>query len=116
MDELVFTPSAVMGLLASIEELKDKEISCEETSQGVTFTIGDSTYNVDASAAEEVEVAEEVVDEVADINEEGYQELEESFEDAEAEEPVEGGLIKEILKTFALGGLVKLTKHALEKA
>jgi len=116
MDELVFTPSAVMGLLTSIQELKDVEISCEETAQGVTFSVGESTYNIDASSAEEVEVAEDIVEEVSDINEEGYQDLEESFDNAEIAEPVEGGLIKELFKTLALGGLVKLTKHALEKA
>lgn len=111
MDELIFTPAAVLDLLSSIEELKDYDINFEESGSGIVFSIGDSRYEIKNSSAEAVEVPEEVVDEVAEINEENYEPY--ISDDGES---VEGGLIKEIIKTLALGGLVRLTKRAIEKA
>ena len=112
MDELVFTPAAVLDLLSSIEELKDYDIDFQETSSGITFSVGESQYEIKNNSAEPVEVPEEVVDEVAEINEENYEPYA-SDDDGEA---VEGGLIKELIKTLAIGGLVRLTKKAIEKA
>ena len=111
MDELVFTPAAVLDLLSSIEELKDYDIDFQETSSGITFSVGESQYEIKNNSAEPVEVPEEVVDEVAEINEENYEPY--ASDDGEA---VEGGLIQELIKTLAIGGLVRLTKKAIEKA
>ena len=116
MDQIVFTPSAVLGLLAEIEELRDFEISAEESPNGIEITIGDSTYNVVADNAVEVEIDDEAAQDVEEANEQGYDELEYADVDSGADETVEGGLIKELLKTLALGGLVRLTKNALAKS
>ena len=126
MDEekLVFTPSAVMSLLVSIEELQGKEISLTEREDGVVINIGTSEYVIEDQNAQTVEVAPETVDTVADIDEEGYDQIEEDseleYEEHEVledgSEPIEGGIIKELVKTLALGGLVRLTKNALLKA
>lgn len=113
MDELVFTPAAVLDLLSSIEELKDYDIDVYDSGDKLTFTIGESKYDVNVNVAENVEAPEEVIEEVAAINEENY----EPFQDeASDDEPVEGGLIKELIKTLAIGGLVRLTKNAIQKA
>ena len=129
-NEVVFTPASVLSLLTEIEELKDKEISFEETESSIIISIDDSQYTVDTSAAQEVEVDEEALDTVSEANEEGYQDLVDENEDAsfeseeedtevteedeEGEEPVEGGIIKEIAKTLLVGGLVRLTTNMLK--
>lgn len=113
MDELVFTPAAVLDLLSSIEELKDYDIDVYDDGSKLTFTIGESQYEINTKVAEDVEVPEEVVEEVAEINEENYEPFQDQVSD---DEPVEGGLIKELIKTLAIGGLVRLTKNAISKA
>ena len=113
MEELVFTPAAVLDLLSSIEELKDYDIDVYDSGDKLTFTIGESQYEINTKAAEDVEVPEEVVDEVAAINEDNYEPYLDQVDD---EDVVEGGVIKELIKTLALGGLVRLTKNALQKA
>ena len=113
MDELVFTPAAVLDLLCSIEELKDYDIDFYSDGKSMSFTIGSSKYDIKTQNAEEVEVSEEVVEEVAEINEENYEPYLDQLAD---EEVVEGGLIKELIKTLAIGGLVRLTKKAIEKS
>lgn len=112
MDELVFTPAAVLDLLSSIEELKDYDIDFQESSSGITLLVGESQYEIKSSSAEPVAVPEEVVEEVAEINEENY----EPYLSEDDSDPVEGGIIKELIKTLAIGGLVRLTKKAIEKA
>lgn len=113
MEELVFTPAAVLDLLSSIEELKDYDIDVYDSGDKLTFTIGGSQYDIKTSVAEDVEVPEEVIEEVAEINEENYEPFQGQIEE---DEPVEGGLIKELIKTLAIGGLVRLTKNAISKA
>lgn len=113
MDELVFTPAAVLDLLSSIEELKEYDINFNETGTGITLSIGDSQYEIASKDAEVVEVPEEVVEEVAEINEDNYEPYISEEDEGEA---VEGGIVKELLKTLAIGGLVRLTKNAIQKA
>lgn len=114
--ELVFTPSAVLSLLTEIEELDGKEISFTENEDSVEITIDEAVYTIEAGEAAEVEIDEDSLDAVADVNEEGYSDLEQnsniSFE--EADDPVEGGIIKELVKTLAIGGLVRLTSNAIK--
>ena len=109
MDELVFTPSAVLNLLLEIPELEGMDISVQETESGITITIGDNSYNIEVSPSSQIEIDDDAIEEIADIDEEGYQEL-----DAANDEPVEGGVIKELAKTLMIGGLVRLTGSALK--
>lgn len=119
--ETLFTPAAVLDFLRQIDELADKDINVFDNDSFALITIGDSQYRIDYSNAEDVEVSEEVVEEVTDIVEETYDalgaegvELEE-IQDITEEEVVEGGIIKEALKTLAVGGLVRLTGKMLGK-
>ena len=113
MDELVFTPAAVLDLLCSIEELKDYDVDFYNDGKTMSFTIGETKYDIKTQTADEVEVPEEVIEEVAQINEENYEPYLDQITDGDV---VEGGVIKELIKTLALGGLVRLTKNALQKA
>ena len=114
-NEILFTPAALLDFLRQIDELSDKDISVDDTGDGLTVTIGSSTYGIAGSDAEDVEVEPEVIDEVAEINEATYSELDDVEYTELDEEVVEGGLISEALKTLAVGGMVRLTSKLLGK-
>lgn len=108
-NEILLTPAALLDFLRQVDELADKDIILDENDSAITVTIGDSTYNIAKGDAEEVEVPDEVVDEVAEINETTYEEIDDiEYSEISDEEPVEGGIISETLKTLAVGGLVRL--------
>jgi hypothetical protein len=116
-DEILFTTASLLDFLQQIDELSDKDIILNEDDSAITVTIGDSTYTINKSDAEEVEVEPEVVEEVSEINETTYEELDdvEYNEVAEGGDVVEGGILSEALKTLAVGGLVRLTGKLLGK-
>ena len=116
-DMLVLTPSALLAFLTNIEELKDLDISMQEDADKIEIQIGDGSYILESPESSEVEIDEMAVNEIDDLNEEGYDELAddadvEYLEDVEGDR-VNGGIIKELIKTLAVGGLVRLTKGAI---
>lgn len=110
----VLTISGLVSLLSEIEELKGLDISVTEEANTVCISIGDSTYCIESPESSSVDVPNEVVDVVSDIDEEGWDEIADVIE--QEDETIEGGLIKEVLKTLAIGGLVRLTKNAIQNA
>jgi len=115
-NEILFTPAALLDFLRQVDELADKDIAVSDTADGVTITIGSSTYSIDSADASDIEVPDEVVEEVGEINENTYEELDDvEYTELDEDETVEGGLIKEALKTLAVGGLVRLTAKLLGK-
>lgn len=118
MSDIVLTPSALLGFLSQVEELSGEDISFVESEDNLTVTIGNNQYVLDASSAPEIEIDEESFEQVEDANAEGYEQLDEEVEtvDIQGDEPVEGGIIKELIKTLAVGGLVRLTKDAIAKS
>ena len=109
MDELVFTPSAVLGLLAQIPELEDLDLQIDEQPDSVILTIGDNRYELESSPDSEVTVDDDAIEEISDINDEGYEDIE-----TDTSESIEGGVIKELAKTLMLGGLIRLTGKAVK--
>ena len=116
-NELLFTPAALLDFLRQIDELSDKDISIDEAGSSLNISIGDSSYTISLNDAQDVEVPDEVVDEVAEINESTYEELDDveytAIEDTD--DVVEGGILSEALKTLAVGGMVRLTGKLLGK-
>ena len=112
METLVFTPAAILELLASIEEIKDLPVGVSETLDGdIQIQVGESNYIIkEPEMKNTVKVEEEVVDKVDEINEQAYQDIEDKFEDAVEEEVIETGLVKTLGKVLLIGGLVKLLK------
>lgn len=108
-DKLVLTGAGLLEFLNQIDELKDKNLEIIEMADGLHVTIGDSTYVLQCETNNTIEVTDDLVDTINDIDIESYDEFAEDLDD----EPVEGGLIKELIKTLAIGGLVRLTKSAL---
>lgn len=117
-DTLVLTPSALLAFLSQVEELLDKDIELFENEDSLEIRIGDATYNIESSASASIEVEEDVVEELDEINEDGYEEIDaDDFTEVKEIEGdlVEGGIIKELVKTLAVGGLVRLTTNMLKK-
>ena len=110
-ETLILTPSALFDVLSQIEELKGHEIQVEQNDEGIYIQIDTNKYNLQPGT-ELSDVDDEIVDVIEDINEDGYEAIDNS-EEYPDEEPVEGGIIKELIKTLAIGGLVRLTKNAL---
>jgi hypothetical protein len=115
-NEILLTPAALLDFLMQVDELADKDISVDDTGSALNITIGDSSYSINFSDAETVEVPDEVVDEVAEINETAYEELDDvEYSEIDEDETVEGGIISEALKTLAVGGLVRLAGKIMGK-
>ena len=61
MDELVFTPVAVLDFLSQITELQDYDITLTESNNGLLqITIGSSVYTIDTSHARSEEHTSEL--------------------------------------------------------
>ena len=114
-ETLVLTPSALLAFLSQIEELKDLDIELAQVEGSLDISIGNTTYTLLSPDDSVVEVNDMTIDEISEIDEQGYDEIE--LDETESElvggEAVEGGIIKELIKTLAIGGLVRLTKDAL---
>lgn len=112
MSGIIFTPAAVLELLASIDELADYDISITEDLDGtIRLRVGNSSYEIDPSDVNEVETNIQTIEEIEDVNLDAYNDL----ETEDAQEPIESGIIKEIGKTLLVGGLVRLTNKLLRK-
>lgn len=107
MDQVVFTPAALLDFLSQVEELRSFDVSVSETPDGnIQVIIGDSVYSVDCSDSEQVNVSSYAAEKVSDVNEEAYEDL---VHNADADPvDVQAGLIAEAVKTLAVGGLVRI--------
>lgn len=113
---ILFTPSALLDFLIQIDELKDKVVSVAETADGdLQVEIGDSAYIVKTDSAKDVDVEQKAADEVADLNMDAYSDIVEENSDAHFEDvSVEAGVLAEIAKTLAIGGLARLNGKAVK--
>jgi hypothetical protein len=112
MDEIMFTPAAVLDFLTQIEELQGYDIGIDDSSNMLRVTIGDSIYNINTRNTTDISVDESVVDDVELVNQSAYDNLSDS---GEVElEPINSGLIKQVAKTLLVGGLVRLTAKLLK--
>lgn len=114
MDELLFTPSAVLGLLTQIDELSDKDISFDEKDDSLIITVGTTQYIIQNEGAENIEVSEDIIEDVSEVNQEGYEQLAEDGVEFSSG-PIEGGIIKELAKNMLLGGMIRLTNKWMAK-
>lgn len=117
-EQIMFTPAAVLDLLSQIEELSDVPVGLAETVDGkIQIAVGDSTYIIENSNIDSVDVEPDVIDVIDEANLEAYQDLVDSdtVEYIDDEEPINGGIIKEGIKSLLLGGLIRFAgKHLLQ--
>lgn len=117
-EQILFTPAAVLDLLSQIEELSDAPVGLAETVDGkIQISVGDSTYIIENSNIDSIDVEPDVVDAIDEANLEAYQDLIDSdlIEYIDDEEPINGGIIKEGIKSLLLGGMIRFAgKHLLQ--
>lgn len=119
--EIVLTPAALLDLLTQIDELKDKDIGVTQGLDGMLqLQIGDSIYEITEDNATEISVDESVTSEINQANIDAYNDLANSdniefFEDSISNVPVQSGIIKELIKTLAVGGIVRFAANKLKK-
>lgn len=118
MDELLFTPAAILDLLVQIDELHNKDISIVQTLDNkLQLTVGDSNYEILPDDELSVNVSNDIVNQVSNANMNAYEQLAENelvdLYDV-GTETIESGIIKETIKTLLVGGLVRLTGKLLK--
>ena len=118
--EILFTPASLLDLLSQIDALAGYDLSLAETIDGeIQLVIGEDAYIIETNeCAVDVEVEDDVVEEIAEVNETAYEELGDNVYDVndvelDDETAIEGGLLKEFAKTLALGGVVRIGKALL---
>lgn len=115
-EELVLTSAGLLELLLNIDEFKDFDFGLVESlDNNLQLQVNDSYYTIQPeNTSESVEIDEDSLNQISQINDESYQELLDNDQVSE-QEPIESGLIKELVKTLAIGGLVRLGKSLITK-
>ena len=126
MEQNLITTSGLLEILLNIDELSEYPIDVQETTDGnISITIGNSSYvAVTSESAITMNATPEDADLISELNEEVYEEIVEEYSDNNVdlddynpnmpEDTVESGLLKDIAKTFLLGGAIKLAKKLLD--
>lgn len=128
-EEILFTSAAILDLLSQIDELADKDLHIGKTIDNkIQLTIGSSVYEISNEPDTTIEVSEETVDDINEATIDAYQELldrpieykSDISEDnnsvtqiPEDAEPIQGGIIKEAIKSLLLGGMIRFAKNRL---
>lgn len=115
---IVFTQASLLDLLSQIDELSSYDIGLSTNPDGtLMIEIGDSHYEVSTDNATPIAVPEQVTNQVEQINEQAYDELAADVENSyivENGSTVEGGLVKDMIKDIAIGGLVRVGMNFLK--
>ena len=115
MENIVITPAGLLDILIHIDELSEYPINITESIDNkIVISIGDSVYELSNDNIAQVSVPDAAIDAIETVNEDAYQDLADSDE-VILEEPVESGIIKELIKTLFVGGLVRLAGNTLKK-
>lgn len=115
MDEIVFTPASLIDILSQIDELKDLDVGISQTSAGDTqLQVGSSTYMIKPDDETKVYVDKSVVEDIEDANLTAYENLSDEFDVTADSQTIESGIIKELVKTLFIGGMVRLAAKTLK--
>ena len=128
-EEILFTSAAILDLLSQIDELADKDLHIDKTlDDKIQLTIGSSVYEISNEPNTTIEVSDETIDDITEATVDAYQELldrpieykSDISEDnnsvtqiPEDAEPIQGGIIKEAIKSLLLGGMIRFAKNRL---
>lgn len=114
MEEILLTPATLLELLSNVDEFKNFTIGITETIDNkLQLQVNDSHYEINPINVVDIDVSEHDLQEVSDANLDTYQSLSDNY-DINVDQPVETGIIKEILKSLALGGMVRLSAKLLK--
>ena len=111
---LLLTPASLVDFLSQIDELSEKSISLNSDNEYIDVSIGEATYRIRPQDEVNVPVSVDDIDEVNDAADDTYDELVDNGYIENSDE-IESGLIKELIKTLAIGGMVRLAAKKLKK-
>lgn len=111
---LLLTPASLVDFLSQIDELSEKSISLNSDNEYIEVSIGEATYRIRPQDEVNVPVSVDDIDEVNDAADDTYDELVDNGYIENSDE-IESGLIKELIKTLAIGGMVRLAAKKLKK-
>lgn len=106
--ELLLTSVSLFDILSQISELSSCKIDVSDTGTSISIKIDDNTYVVKSSSNDIVSAPESVVQDVSEI-------VDTEYGRSDSSENIESGVLKEIVKTLAVGGLVRLSAKLLSK-
>ena len=111
---LLFTPASLIDFLSQIDELSDKSISMNSTDSNIEISVGESTYQIHPEDEVSLSVDNDDLEEVKDASDDTYDELVDNGYVNDSDD-IESGIIKELIKTLAIGGMVRLAAKKLKK-
>lgn len=111
---LLLTPASLVDFLSQIDELSEKSISLNSDNEYIEVSIGEATYRIRPQDEVNVPVSVDDIDEVNEAADDTYDELVDNGYIENSDE-IESGLIKELIKTLAIGGMVRLAAKKLTK-
>ena len=79
----------------------------------MSIAIGDTTYSLETDNAVDIDVDEDVVDTIAQENEETYDAIADNV-DMEVSTQVEGGILTSLTKSLLLGGILRAVPKLLK--
>lgn len=114
MDNILFTPAAVLELLVNIDELKNSSIGISEGIDGnIILQIDDATYEIPTESMNTISVDSKVSEQVEEVNQDAYDDLTDTYE-TEISSDIESGVLKHIAKSLLLGGMIRLSSKLLK--
>lgn len=111
---LLLTPASLVDFLSQIDELSEKPISLNSDNGYIEVSIGEATYRIRPQDEVNVPVSVDDIDEVNEAADDTYDELVDNGY-VENSDEIESGIIKELIKTLAIGGMVRLAAKKLKK-
>lgn len=111
---LLLTPASLVDFLSQIDELSEKSISLNSDNEYIEVSIGEAIYRIRPQDEVNVPVSVDDIDEVNDAADDTYDELVDNGYIENSDE-IESGIIKELIKTLAIGGMVRLAAKKLKK-
>ena len=111
---LLLTPASLVDFLSKIDELSEKSISLNSDNGYIEVSIGEATYRIRPQDEVNVPVSVDDIDEVNEAADDTYDELVDNGY-VENSDEIESGIIKELIKTLAIGGMVRLAAKKLKK-
>lgn len=111
---LLLTPASLVDFLSQIDELSEKSISLNSDNGYIEVSIGEATYRIRPQDEVNVPVSVDDIDEVNEAADDTYDELVDNGY-VENSDEIESGIIKELIKTLAIGGMVRLAAKKLKK-
>lgn len=105
-EQTLFSAASLLTILSSLEEIDADQIDIDTDESGMTLSLDGHEYRFDYNDASTAEV---------EVSDSDFEETEEVIEqEGNSPDEVTAGILSGALKTFLVGGLVRLTAKVLK--